>query len=196
MAKSRYNIKGTKDFLVASVVCAFFCLWAIRDAWFPTTKILKKHPQRFEVSALVPGVIQSIPVKVGEEIQGEMVLAKLNETSHQSAIDEAEKAFKEAKTKQSDDIQEKLDVLIKAREKLKACTIYNTDFTLKTSHGEDALQGKVLEVIATPATHVDEGEVILVVQPKDTFYAFNKTLSVLSLIGAIGFLIFHRIASR
>ncbi|MBI9020041.1 MAG: hypothetical protein JEZ10_02135 [Verrucomicrobia bacterium] len=45
MAKGRFSIKGTKDFLVMAVACGFLCLWSIRDAWFPTKKILEKHPQ-------------------------------------------------------------------------------------------------------------------------------------------------------
>lgn len=194
--KSRLKIKGTKDFLVAAVVCVFLCLWAIRDAWFPTERILKKHPLSFDISASVPGVIQSVPVEAGDEISKKTVLAVLSEKPYQKAVDAATAAYETARENKTEDLAEKLVALKMAREDLAACTVYNTDFTLKTSHGEDILQGKVLEILAPQATQVEAGETIMTVQPKDTFYIFNQTLAVLSLIGAIVSLILHGIASK
>jgi multidrug resistance efflux pump len=196
MAKGRFNVKGTKDFLVMAVACAFLCLWSIRDAWFPSKKVLEKHPQSVEVAMKVSGVIKSIPLLPGHEITGSVVLAEVYDESHRKALAAAEAAFEAAKEARAADVEEKLDAMLAAREELNACTLRNTDLTQKTSHGEDALRGKVIEHLVQPATYVEAGDPILLVEPTDTFYAFNKTLALLTFMGALVALFFHRIASR
>ncbi len=197
MAQNRFTkIKGTKDFLVVTVVCVFLCLWSIRDAWFPTKKILEKHPQTYSVTTKVAGVVQSVHVEPGQKIGGSMVLVDLAPSGYQRAVEEAEAAYTAAKEADAADKSARLSVLHKAKEALLACRIRNTDFTLETTHGEDSLDGQVLEVFATPATQVEAGEVLLTVEPHDTFYIFNKTLAVLAFFGAFVALFFHRIASK
>lgn len=196
MAKGRFSIKGTKDFLVMAVACGFLCLWSIRDAWFPTKKILEKHPQSVEVAMKVSGVIKSLPVAPGHEFVGSVVLVEIYDDSYQKVLTAAEVAFEEAKEARATDVEDKLEAMLAAREQLNACTLRNTDLTQKTSHGEDSLRGTVLTHLAKPATHVEAGEPVLLVRPKDTFYAFNKTLAIFSFIGVVVALFFHRLASR
>lgn len=174
MAKSRFNIKGTKDFLVAAVFCGAICIWAIRDAWFPPESVLEKHPLEVPVAFEVPGVVKSINVKVGEKVEGRMTLATLYEASYQEAVDEAQAAFEKAKEEKAPDVDEKLDALLAARERLDACTLENTDITVTTSHGESALHGEVLRVDAQPAMQVetmtaDEGGTVLKVASDAVF---------------------------
>ena len=197
MAKNRFNkIKGTKDFLVLTVVFTFLCLWAIRDAWFPTEKTLKKHPLTFAVTSNIPGVVQSVPVEPGQKIEGTMVLVQLAPSSYQKAVDVAEEAYKKAKESGAPGLSKTLISLHKAKERRMDCTIRNTDFTLTTTYGEELLHGKVLEVFAEPALSIEAGETLLKVQPKDTFYVFNQTLAVISFIVALAGLCFHRMASK
>ena len=196
MARNRINkIKGTKDFLVLAVACIFICLWSIRDAWFPTEKILKKHPQVYPITTAVSGVVQTIPVKVGDEVGGSAPLLTLATKSYKIAVETAEEAYKAAQGGDKKVIKEKLNALMQAREDLRATTVRCSDFILETSHGSDPLKGKVLDILTDLATHVDAGETVMLVRPDDTFYAFNKTLAVLSFLGAIMALVFHRIAS-
>lgn len=195
MAKGRFNVKGTKDFLVMAVFCGFVCLWSIRDAWFPTEKVLEKHPQSVPVALEVSGVIKSLPIAPGHEISGG-ILAEIYDESHQKAVEEARAAFDMAKETDDSAIEEKRNALLAAREALKACTLRNTDLTQKTSHGEDVLRGIVLEHRVELASYVEAGETLFWVQPVDTFYVFNKTLAVLTFIGMVFALFFHRLASR
>jgi len=195
MAKGRFNIKGTRDFLVMAVACGFLCLWSIRDAWFPTKKVLEKHPQSVSVAMKVPGVIKSLPLKPGEEIQGESVLASIYDDSYRKAVAAAEAEFSTAKEKR-EGIEEALEKVLAARADLKACTLKNTDITQSTSHGEDALRGVILEHLVERSAPVEAGEAVLLVEPHDTFYMFNKTLAVLAFFGLVVALAFHRIASR
>jgi multidrug resistance efflux pump len=196
MAKGRFNIHGTKDFLVMAVFCGFLCIWSIRDAWFPTEKILKKHPREIEVSFKVSGVVKNISVKPGDEIKGETALASLSDEAYRAKVTEAEAVFEAAKTKKDTTVEAKLDSLMKARADLAACTVKNTDFTWKTTHGEEVLRGTICRILVENATHVEVGAPIMTITPVDTFYQFNKTLSVLSFVGLIAALIFHRVASR
>ncbi len=196
MAKNRFNrIKGTKDFLVMAVFCAFLCLWSVRDAWFPTKKVLEKHPQSVPVSIKVSGVIKSLPLKPGDEFQGESVLVSIYDESYRKAVVAAEAEFATAKEKR-ERIDEALEKVLAARENLKACVLKNTDITQQTSHGEDALRGVILEHLVERSASVEAGEAVLLVEPHDTFYLFNKSLAVISFLGLLASLFFHRVASR
>lgn len=196
MAKSRFNIKGTKDFLVAAVFCGFLCVWAVRDGWFPTQKILKKHPLELPVAFTVHGVVKDIPVRIGQEFAGKVVLASIHDEVYRKRVAEAEALFEAARAVKAPDLEAKQADLIKARTDLEACVIYNTDIILHGSHGEEALRGVVLGIVAPPATAVEAGDPVLLVKPHDTFYIFNKTLALLSFLGTITALVFHWIASR
>jgi multidrug resistance efflux pump len=196
MAKGRFNIKGTKDFIVAAVFCGFLCVWSIRDAWFPTEKVLKKHPREIAVSFKVPGVVKQVAVQPGDEVKGKVVLASLYDEAYHAKVAEAEAAFEVAKTTKDSEVEKKLAVLMKARESLDDCTVENTDTTYKTSHGDEPLRGVVVRVLAGPATQLEAGAPVLTIAPVDTFYVFNKTLAILTFIGMIISLVFHRIASR
>ncbi|MBI9020040.1 MAG: hypothetical protein JEZ10_02130 [Verrucomicrobia bacterium] len=123
-------------------------------------------------------------------------MVEIYDDSYQKVLTAAEVAFEEAKEARATDVEDKLEAMLAAREQLNACTLRNTDLTQKTSHGEDSLRGTVLTHLAKPATHVEAGEPVLLVRPKDTFYAFNKTLAIFSFIGVVVALFFHRLASR
>lgn len=252
MTKGKFKIKGTKDFLIAAVFLGFLCIWSIRDAWFPTKKVLEKHPQEISVAFRVPGVIRDIPVEAGQEIKGETVLARLYSKSYQQALDEARAEFDAAREQSAPDVEQKLEALTRARRQMEACTLKNTDITWSGSHGEESLRGEILRIDAAPATEVEvlnasatgtvvsvssdeillaagldapaenrrrvevpaglvpqvnkgdaiaagdllAGTPVVTVDPQDTFYLFNKTLSVLTFIGTVAALIMHAIASR
>jgi len=196
MAKGRFNVHGTKDFIVAAVFCGFLCVWSIRDAWFPTEKVLKKHPQEIPVAFRVHGVVKEILVKPGDEIKGKVPLASLYDDVYRTKVAEAEVIFEAAKSTKDPAVEKKLDVLMKARADLEACTVKNTDVTRMTTHGEDILTGTIARILVQPATQIEAGVPVLTVTPTDTFYLFNKTLAVLTFVGMLISLVFHRIASR
>jgi len=196
MAKGRYRIKGTKDFLVAAVAAAVFCVWFICDGWFPAKRVLKKHPVEYTVSAPLSGRVKSVSVEAGDMINGEMAMVTLDESSFKRAADLASKEYEAAKGGDTSDLQKKLEVLKKAQEELRSCVIRNTDIVLETSHGEEPLRGKVLDVKVRRAMYVKEGDPLLLVKPKDTFYPFNRISAVITLIGTGVFLYFHYLASR
>ena len=202
MAKKRFKIKGTKDFLVAAVACLFLCLWAVKDAWFPSAKVQEKHPQSLSVSMEVSGIIKSIPVRAGDDIKGEVVLATIYEASYQKAFDEAEAAFKDAEKNDMDAVADKVKVMLEAKAQLASCTLKNTDVQI-TLHGLDSTLH--VEVLDWPADagpeirsgmSVDVGQSVLFVRPPDTFYIFNQSLAIITFFGMIVSLVLHRMASQ
>jgi len=194
----RFKIKGTKDFLVMAVFCAFLCIWSIKDAWFPSPKVLKKHPQEIEAAFTLSGTVTEVGVRVGNEIHGRVLLAKIGDTKYKKLVGEAEEAFESAKRSgETAQAETKLEALKIARDNLMACSLYNTDLLRKESHGETiALKGKVLRVLVKPGDSVEAGDPILVVNPGDSFYGFNQVLAVLTGIGFIVAMILHVFAAR
>ena len=53
--------------------------------------------------------------------------------------------------------------------------------------------GTVLEVYKDVYDSVEKDEIIALVKPKDTFYIFNQTLTIVSGIASIGFLVIHKL---
>jgi hypothetical protein len=155
MAKNRFSIKGTKDFLVVAIVLIIFGLWCVKDGWFPSPKVLKKYPLERAIAFKVPGVIEKIPVKVGQRIEGKVLLAKLYEKSYREALEQAKSASEKAQAESSADLEKVAEQFLRAQENLVACTLYNTDFIQATSHGEEPLRGYVLEILAKSANKVD-----------------------------------------
>lgn len=196
MAKGRFKIQGTKDFLVAAVFCGCLGIWSVRDGWFPTEKILKKHPREIPAAFSVSGVVKEIQAKPGDALNGTAVLARLYDESYRAKVAEAEAAFEAAKAAKDPDVEKKLDVLMKARADLEACTLQNSKITWKGSHGEEVLRGRVVRILVEPSFRIEAGTAVLTIQPTDTFYLFNKTLAALMFLGMVAALLFHGIASR
>lgn len=192
MANSRFKVKGSKDFLVIAVVCAFFCLWFLRDGWFPPKRVRRDHPLQIPVSMAVSGVVKSLPAAPGREVGGSDVLVELYDLSYRKAVDEAELAYEEARKQKDPNVQQAIDHLLQARSNLTACVARCSDFMQTTSHGEGPLHGVVLEHLVAPSDEVVAGQNVLLVRPKDGYYLFNQTSCILSFIGAVGALLLHR----
>lgn len=196
MAKKKYKIKGTKDFLILAVFCGFMCVWAIRDAWFPTRKVLEKHPQEVPAAFAVPGVVREVRVQPGDVIEDRTVIAVLNDTVYQERVNEARARFDSAREARDPETETRLDELNEARAALEKCTLRNTDIKVNTSHGEDVLRGRVLRIDAPPGTPVEAGQPVVTIRPQNSFYIFNQSLAVIMFIGMIISLFFHWVASR
>ncbi|MBU0678079.1 MAG: hypothetical protein KJ626_08160, partial [Verrucomicrobia bacterium] len=40
----RYDVEGTKTYLIAALVLLVLALWFVWDGWFPREAVLAKHP--------------------------------------------------------------------------------------------------------------------------------------------------------
>ena len=97
--KRQYRVKGTNDFIVLAGIFFFLCLWSIKDAWFPSEKVLTKHPQEIIVAAETGGTVEIVNVVKGDMVVEDMVLAKLRSDRVTIEFEAAKQSYTEAKQK-------------------------------------------------------------------------------------------------
>jgi len=210
--KRRYNVKGSKDFIVLAGIFFFLCLWAVKDAWYPSPKTLEKHPREVEAFFETSGSIGHLHVKQGSLINDNQLLAELRSVKMKDDFAAAKKAYIAAKESHAladeslreavgngadsarlaelkqgrDDAQAAMDTALvevdAARDRIDACRL------LAPSKGE------VKELRIAVYDQVGEGETVMVIDPKDHFYLFNKSLAIFSFIAFWVFLGIHILA--
>ncbi|MDH3981399.1 MAG: biotin/lipoyl-binding protein [Kiritimatiellaceae bacterium] len=208
-AKRMYNIKGTNDYLVLSVIFFFLCLWAIKDAWYPSDKVLKKHPREVAVSFSVAGSVEKVFVKEGDSVGESQLLAKLRQDRVKVEFEEAKSAYTAAKKKHAmmdhaagnakkngvseegvTEIDEELasakKVMEDAYQKVKKLKL-----ALDSAEVKATVKGKIKKINISTHTIVEAGETVMTVNPKDHFYLFNKSLAIFSFFAFWVFLVIH-----
>jgi len=211
-AKRKYNVKGTKDFIVLAGIFFFLCLWAVKDAWYPSPKVLGKHPREVSASFETAGAIMQLNVAEGDAIGEGQILAELRCTNIEAELDIAKKAYTAAKDEHvlvdkalreavkngtsSEGIAEfeqgRADARIAmdaALEKVGAMREKLDAAKLVSSH-----KGVVKDIPVLLHDRVEAGQTIVVIDPKDHFYLFNKSLAIFSFIAFWVFLGIHVLA--
>jgi multidrug resistance efflux pump len=210
-AKRSYNIKGTNDFLVLGLIFFFLGLWAIKDAWFPSDKVLKNHPVEVVASFDVHGSVEKVLVNQGDSIIEEQVLAELRTDRMKVDYEEAKDAYTKAKNKYTmmtvafqnakegaseqgvSDIQERTAVAKTAMNEALA-KVEELRNSIDSSELKSSTKGKVLEVLVAEHTVVEPGTAVMRIDPKDHFYLFNKSLAIFSFFAFWIFLAIHILA--
>ncbi len=77
MARRRYDLEGSNDFLIAAVVLLGLGIWAIKDGWFPSNRVLERHPRQLHVRAPATGVVAEIRVMAGQTVLSNQPVAML-----------------------------------------------------------------------------------------------------------------------
>ncbi len=198
--KRKYNVKGTKDFIVLAGIFFFLCLWAVKDAWYPSPKVMEKHPIEMNASFELAGLIEQLPVAEGDSIVEGQVLAELRRVTLEEKFETSKKAYATAKEKHTladgalrdavksgassegiaelkqnrIDAQAGMDVALEQVNTLRA-KIDSTELLAPSD-------GVVKELLVSLYGRVDAGETVLVIDTKDHFYLFNKSLAIFSFI--------------
>jgi multidrug resistance efflux pump len=211
-AKRTYNIKGTKDFLVLAGIFFFLCLWAIKDAWYPSPKVVEKHPSAVEVSFDVSGAIGRLYVAPGDSIGDKQLLVELGRSKMVMEFDLAKKEYTEAKNKhilmqkalQNAEKNGASDVgIAEVQESVNQSKLAMDDAlahvgkirsSIDASELRAPTKGVIKEIKASVHSQVAAGETVLVIDPKDHFYLFNKSLAIFSFIAFWVFLGLHVLA--
>ncbi|HEY5653102.1 MAG TPA: hypothetical protein VIR63_01890 [Pontiella sp.] len=189
MARKRnYKVRGDYDFLVMAGFCFFLCLWAVKDAWFPGDKVLEKHPRRVPVAFEVKGggTIQDLHVGVGDVVlpprDGDKptLLASLKNYTLQSEFDEIKEAFK-ALPKDSPEKDGLRKEIVRLKAELDGLKVYCPELGKEKS-------GKISEILVSKHEFIQAGQSILIIEPKTTFYVFNKSLALGCFLGFFFFL--------
>ncbi len=218
MAKKKrtYKNHGTNDFLILTIVCGVIGVWAIFDGWFPSQKVLKKHPYELILSFDQDGVVESINTQVGAPAVG--VLAKLATASVDARLTVAQAAY-EAADKSGNSVarSKTLAELTDLREKLLASELKvapryliemdengvpQVDRAIFDEHdpayekGYEPKSAVVKEILIMENGHVFSGKPAFVLDTKDHFYPFNKVLTVVMVFGFVIFGWLHFQAKR
>jgi len=197
-AGRRYQVKGTKDFLILAGICFFICLWAIKDAWFPSPKVLKKHPVAIEVSFSVPGSLAEIHVQPGDSVMEKQVLAELHKTVQKSKFESAKADYIQLK-KEYEEINRNLKIALKEKQNSDRVQKLSTRCEELKAQLEEAekraenireylaemdlrspCKGVVKKVLVNNFSVIKAGEPIMIIAPMDSFYLFNKSLTIVS----------------
>ena len=207
--KRRYNIKGSKDFIVLAGIFFFLCLWAIKDAWYPSPKTLEKHPHEVMASFESSGSIGKLHVKQGSSIYETQLLAELRSVKIEEDFAAAKKAYIAAKehyarveqslSKAKKDGADSTQVAKLEQELTNAQTTVDTALvTVDDAHDRiDACRllapskGEVKELRVAVYDQVEAGEAVIVIDPQDHFYLFNKSLAIFSFIAFLVFFVIH-----
>jgi len=211
-AKRRYNIKGTNDFLVLAGIFFFLCLWAIKDAWYPSDKVLKKHPLEVTAAFEAAGSVDNVLVKEGDAISEKQVLATLRRdrmvpefeaakaeyTDTKKHFARMELAYHNAVKNGATDggVAERKESMETAQAKMEEALAKVTELRAAMDAAElvAGSKGKVKEVKIHPHKMVEAGEAAIVIDPKDHFYLFNKSLAIFSFFAFWIFLAIHILA--
>lgn len=209
MAKKRnYKVKGTKDYLVMAVIFFFLGIWAIKDGWYPSKKVLKKHPITVEEAFDSSGIVESVNVSVGDSIGEDFLLATLK-TDAQKRMDltkkkgeKASKAYAKVDQKLRDAIKndtedslissfkEQRDVLRKERDQAQEdYSVAKED--LEKSQLFSTAKGVVTEVLISKHSVAEMGSPVILLDPQDHFYLFNKSLAIFCSIAFVLFMGIH-----
>ncbi len=195
--------------MVASIICALICLWAIKDGWFPSPSVEKKYPRRAEVSFDQAGIVAEVYVTPDEKVAEGSPLVKM--TTHffnqqlksinsqlallESGIvktrieyerllrnnDDARERRRQPILKQKlEESQARRDRLLLDREKIRE-EIHRQILCAP-------LKGRVAEVLVKRMDVVEQDQLALVLHPITGFYLFNKVLAIGMFIGALVFL--------
>ena len=212
-ARRKYNVKGTKDFIVLAGIFFFLCLWAIKDAWYPSPKVLKKHPLTLNASFETGGSIGSIYVEEGDSIAESQILAELRRVEIEEDLEASKKAYSAAKAEYnladealrnavkkgaSSEIiagfkQKRIDMQTAMDSALEQVNSART--RIDTSELQSPDKGVVLDILVSVHDQVAAGETVMVIDPADHFYLFNKSLAIISFIAFWLFLGIHILTS-
>ena len=208
-AKRKYNVKGTKDFIVLAGIFFFLCLWAVKDAWYPSPKVLEKHPLTVGVSFETTGLLGSLFVAEGDSVVESQILAELRRTEIEDEFEASKKAYSAAKdgytladealrnavkSSASSEViaefkQSRIDAEATMDSTLEQVTTMRARIDAAELHAPD--KGVVKDILVAVHDQVEAGETIMVIDPGDHFYLFNKSLAIFSFIAFWVFLGIH-----
>lgn len=208
-AKRKYDIKTSKDFLVLTGICFFLCLWAVKDAWYPSDKVEKKHPRIVEVSFDIGGAVAKVHVGVGDSVGEGRLLAELRRTQIEVDFEATKKEYTATKSKHvlvqqslsdaehagmaDDGLTEIKDSVAQAKTAMVAVLkkLGEIRATMNSTKLLSPTKGEITKVFISSHSQIEAGKTALAIDPKDHFYLFNKSLAILSFIAFWVFLALH-----
>jgi multidrug resistance efflux pump len=196
-AKRQYHVKGTNDFIVLAGIFFFLCIWAVKDAWYPSEKVLKKHPLEIAVAAEVSGIVEKVLVGEGDPVAEDKLLATLRSDRIAAEFEEAKNAYTEARNEYNllnaaspsgnpQEIAAAQEAMDQALAKVDALRV-----TLDSMEIKSPDKGAISKSYISPLSIVEAGDALFLIDPQDHFYLFNKSLAIFSFLLFWVFLAIH-----
>lgn len=202
MARKYKNVQGTNDFLIAAIGLTLLGLWAVRDGWFPTKKVLESHPLVEEAVFEDAGRVEAILVETGMNVSSNSPLIRMNvkdldqrqdeeqqrlqKAEHEMRSLEAHSAASAGGTEQRNLIEQKEEEIKEIKRQIAGIKQTRMRHILRSRH-----KGKVKQILVEPDQRVQSGDAAIVIRVDDHFYTFNKSLAIGSLLGAAICAIIH-----
>jgi biotin carboxyl carrier protein len=205
MARKYDQVKNTNDFLIASIALGMLCAWAVKDGWFPSKSMLKKHPIKVEAKFTYSGIVADVIPDVGSTVVSNSMIISMRS----DALDIKQKDFEDdlASARAELDTLDKAWLYDNSPEKKKEVNAKKAKVHLRmnklkkeiagvkqvrvTREVRSPAEGEVTEIFVNVGDEVVKGDVAVVVHTKDHFYPFNKSLAIGSFIGALICAIVH-----
>jgi len=185
----QYKVTGTNDFLYFAIGLLAWGLWSVRDGWFPTQTVLKRHPLEVVVPFEIGGQVEEIQCAVGHKVSEKQPLVQLKKETLIAGRDAALAAYDAVQSRMRTsggdpqalraELEQATQALGRARADLIAGEVLAP------------VAGRVLQIDAVRTEFVDAGDPAVRLRPTDSFYLFNKSMAILSFLGALACAIFH-----
>lgn len=199
-----YKSEDTGDLIYWAVGLLLLGVWCVKDGWYPSKDVLEKHPRAIELSFSQDGVLSRLLVNLGSEVGESMKVAELvtdeirrRLATAETAFTGAERAYREAtgelaglgeapgneerRTAATRTVQERKRLYDDAYAKREEIRKELNDSILRSTG-----DGTVSEIRARENSPVKAGETVMVLDPKDSFYLFNRSLAVICLLISAG----------
>lgn len=190
----RYQVEGTKDFLYWSIGLLMLGLWAVKDGWFPSAKVLKDHPRYLAVGFEHPGVLAEYRVAPNDEVRANEVLAIQQRSeleNRQSLLDRNLKAAEEEA--QLAGALGAASARERRAEEIARWTAELADVRRQMAQRElkSPTNGYVRALLKERNAPVKAKEPVIELLVRDHFYAFNKSLAILCLLASAVCAVIH-----
>ena len=176
--KRQYKVRGTNDFLVMAIIFFFLGIWAVKDAWFPSESVQKRHPSQVEIKAEMDGFIKTLHVAEGdvvtpptEEQEWSTKLLEFNGSALEKEIAARQQMIKDG----TGDLATLRGEITQLQNQLDQYTVFCPKL------GKDK-SGQVEKILVEKLAQVKAGDTLMIIKPKTSFYVFNKSLTVVSAI--------------
>ncbi len=179
------------DLILLFIFCTIFGIWSIKDGWFPSEKVMEKHPIDQVFTFRTNGVVSKVMVQVGQGVKEETSMVKLDSEALQETYEAITTSLVEKKQMLRSLIEQGDDYENRDAEYLRE-QIIELEQSMSDDRGihqkyvvTSSFKGTVEEVFVAKGDYVEAGQQAVFVTSSDSFYLFNKSMAIICLVVAV-----------
>ncbi len=189
----KYKIEGTRDFLYWSIGLLLLGLWALKDGWFPSAKVLKDHPRYLSVGFENSGILAEYRVAEGDDIRALQVLAVQQRSELENRQNILERYLQAAEDESAVAGSRGAAAPGRRTEEIAGWTAELAEVRRQMAQRElrSPTNGYVRSLLKQRGALVKAQEPVIELIVRDHFYAFNKSLAVICLLASAVCAVIH-----